>query len=131
MQKVAESYSDTANKRLEGYFEEQKKEMSRIMKKYNEALEAYLDDYEAMLAERKKELEQRNKEFVEAIDRKLSVDDIHSDFKALRDISQKLELLMKNPVDGVRLNKTLDGIRIELNAISAIQEDSLNSATLL
>ena len=122
-QKVAESYSDTANKRLEGYFEEQKKEMSRIMKKYNEALEAYLDDYEAMLAERKKELEQRNKEFVEAIDRKLSVDDIHSDFKALRDISQKLELLMKNPVDGVRLNKTLDGIRIELNAISAIQED--------
>ena len=99
-QTVAEKYADTANKRLEVYFDEQKKEVSRIMQKYNEALESYLDDYETMLKERKTELESRNREFVEAIDSKLSIEDIRSDFKALREIPHQLEMLMRNPVDG-------------------------------
>ena len=99
-QTVAEKYADTANKRLEVYFDEQKKEVSRIMQKYNEALESYLDDYETMLKERKTELESRNRELVEAIDRKLSIEDIRSDFKALREIPHQLEMLMRNPVDG-------------------------------
>lgn len=99
-QTVAEKYADTANKRLEVYFDEQKKEVSRIMQKYNEALESYLNDYETMLKERKTELESRNREFVEAIDRKLSIEDIRSDFKALREIPHQLEMLMRNPVDG-------------------------------
>lgn len=99
-QTVAEKYADTANKRLEVYFDEHKKEVSRIMQKYNEALESYLDDYETMLKERKTELESRNREFVEAIDRKLSIEDIRSDFKVLREIPHQLEMLMRNPVDG-------------------------------
>lgn len=99
-QTVAEKYADTANKRLDVYFDEQKKEVSRIMQKYNEALESYLNDYETMLKERKTELESRNREFVEAIDRKLSIEDIRSDFKALREIPHQLEMLMRNPVDG-------------------------------
>ena len=126
-QKVAENYSDTASKKLEIYFEEQKKEMGRVMQKYNEALDSYLDDYEKMLQERKKELEQRKREFVEAIDKKLSVDEIRSEFsslKKLNDISQMLEQLMRNPVDGNQLMRTLSKIHTELNAISAIQEDN-------
>ena len=129
-QKVAENYSDTASKKLEIYFEEQKKEMGRVMQKYNEALDSYLDDYEKMLQERKKELEQRKREFVEAIDKKLSVDEIRSEFsslKKLNDISQKLEQLMRNPVDGNQLMRTLSKIHTELNAISAIQEDNKKS----
>lgn len=126
-QKVAENYSDTASKKLEVYFEEQKKEMGRVMQKYNEALDSYLGDYEKMLQERKKELELRKREFVEAIDKKLSVDEIKSEFsslKKLNDISQKLEQLMRNPVDGNQLMRTLSKIHTELNAISAIQEDN-------
>ena len=123
-QAVAEKYAEKSNNSLENYFEEQKKEVSLIMQKYNEALEAYLNDYENMLKERKSELESRNKEFVEAIDRKLSLEDIRNDFKALRDISQKIELLTRSQIDGNKLDKVLEGIRTELNAISAIQEDS-------
>lgn len=123
-QAVAEKYAEKSNNSLENYFEEQKKEMSRIMQKYNEALESYLNDYENMLKERKSELESRNKEFVEAIDRKLSLEDIRNDFKALRNISQKIELLTRSQIDGNKLDKVLEGIRTELNAISAIQEDS-------
>lgn len=126
-QKVAENYSDTASKKLEVYFEEQKKEMGRVMQKYNEALDSYLGDYEKMLQERKKEQELRKREFVEAIDKKLSVDEIKSEFsslKKLNDISQMLEQLMRNPVDGNQLMRTLSKIHTELNAISAIQEDN-------
>ena len=126
-QKVAEDYADRANEKLEVYFEAQKKEMGRVMQKYNEALDSYLDDYEKMLQERKVELEQRKREFVEAIDKKLSVDEIRSEFsslKKLNDISQKLEQLMRNPVDGNQLMRTLSKIHTELNAISAIQEDN-------
>ena len=125
-QKVAETYSDTANKKLEAYFESQKKEVGRIMQKYNEALDAYLNDYETMLKERKEELELRKREFIEVIDQKLSIDEVRDEFsnlKRLNDISQKLEQLMRNPVDGTRLMKVLSGIHTELNAISAIQED--------
>lgn len=125
-QKVAETYSDTANKKLEAYFESQKKEVGRIMQKYNEALDAYLNDYEAMLKERKEELEQRKREFIEAIEKKISIEEVRDEFsnlKRLNDISQKLEQLMRNPIDGARLMKVLSGIHTELNAISAIQED--------
>ena len=125
-QKVAENYSDTANKKLEAYFESQKKEVGRIMQKYNEALDAYLNDYEVMLKERKTELEQRKREFIEVIDQKLSIEEVRDEFsnlKRLNDISRKLEQLMRNPVDGARLMKVLSGIHTELNAISAIQED--------
>ena len=38
-QKVAEDYADRANEKLEVYFEAQKKEMGRVMQKYNEALD--------------------------------------------------------------------------------------------
>lgn len=87
-----------------------------------------------MLQERKVELEQRKREFVEAIDKKLSVDEIRSEFsslKKLNDISQKLEQLMRNPVDGNQLMRTLSKIHTELNAISAIQEDNKKVAGLV
>lgn len=125
-QKVAKDFAEVANKKLETYFEEHQIELKHIAKRYNEALEAYLNDYEQMLHERKEELENRKREFVEAIDQKLSIEDIRSEFsslKRLNDMSQKLELLAKNPVNGEKLVKMLDGIRTELTAISASQEN--------
>lgn len=125
-QKVAKDFAEVANKKLETYFKEHQIELKCISKRYNEALEAYLKDYEQMLQERKEELEKRKREFVEAIEQKLSLEDIRSDFsslKRLNEISQKVELLAKNPVNGDKLVKILDGIRVELTAISASQEN--------
>lgn len=121
-QKVAENYADTANKKLADYFEEQNKETTAILRKHNEALEAYLSDYENMLKERKIELEKRNQEFTEAIELKLSLDEIRSDFSALKkinDIHKQLVQLSANNVDGNKLNKLLEQIHTELNALSA------------
>lgn len=126
-QKVAEKYADAANKRLESYFDEQRKEVGRIAQKYNEALESYLSDYESMLSERKDELVSRQREFVEAVDQKLSLEDIHNDFGSLRKLNEiyaKLEQISSNFIDEKQLNSintTLEGIRADLKAINSMQ----------
>ena len=120
-QKVAEKMADTANDKLEKYFEDQKKELSRIAQKYNEALDSYLTDYENMLKERKQELENRKKEFTQAIDEKFSLEDIRRDFsslKKLHDIYSKIEQLVNNGVKSSKLKEELDVIKDELVALN-------------
>ena len=120
-QKVAEKAADTANEKLEHYFDEHKKELGRIAQKYNEALESYLTDYENMLQERKTELENRKREFTQAIDEKLSISDIRSEFtslKKLNDIAQKLEQLVQNGVKSGKLSGELQAIKGELEALN-------------
>ena len=132
-QKVAEKMADTANDKLEHYFEDQKKELGRIAQKYNEALESYLTDYENMLKERKKELEDRKKEFIQAIDEKFSLEEIRSDFsslKKLQDILNKLEQLVNNGVKSNKLKEELDAIKDELIALNE-KESKAGGFTLI
>jgi len=132
-QKVAEKMADTANDKLEHYFEDQKKELGRIAQKYNEALESYLTDYENMLKERKKELEDRKKEFIQAIDEKFSLEEIRSDFsslKKLQDIHNKLEQLVNNGVKSNKLKEELDAIKDELIALNE-KESKAGGFTLI
>lgn len=84
-----------ADEDLEKYFDEHKQKLGLIAKHYNEALESYLADYEAMLVERKEELEQRKREFTDAIDQKLSIEDIRSEFTALKN-STRLQRRLTN-----------------------------------
>ena len=132
-QKVAEKMADTANDKLEHYFEDQKKELGRIAQKYNEALESYLTDYENMLKERKKELKDRKKEFIQAIDEKFSLEEIRSDFsslKKLQDIHNKLEQLVNNGVKSNKLKEELDAIKDELIALNE-KESKAGGFTLI
>jgi hypothetical protein len=125
--------ADTANDKLEKYFEDHKKELGRIAQKYNEALELYLTDYENMLKERKKELEDRKKEFIQAIDEKFSLEEIRSDFsslKKLQDIHNKLEQLVNNGVKSNKLKEELDAIKDELIALNE-KESKAGGFTLI
>lgn len=120
-QKVAEKAANTANEKLEHYFEEHKRELGCIAQKYNEALESYLSDYENMLKERKTELENRKREFTQAIDEKFSISDIRSEFTSLRklnDIAQKLEQLVQNGIKSGKLSSELNAIKSELEALN-------------
>lgn len=120
-QKVAEKAANTANEKLEHYFEEHQRELGRIAQAYNEALESYLTDYETMLQERKTELENRKREFTQAIDEKFSISDIRSEFtslKRLNDIAQKLEQLVQNGIKSGKLSSELQAIKSELEALN-------------
>lgn len=122
---IAKDFIAVADEDLEKYFDEHKQKLGLIAKHYNEALESYLADYEAMLVERKEELEQRKREFTDAIDQKLSIEDIRSEFTALKKlntIAEKVDQLAHNSVTGDNLNKALEGIRLELDAMIVAQE---------
>lgn len=122
---IAKDFIAVADEDLEKYFDEHKQKLGLIAKHYNEALESYLADYEAMLVERKEELEQRKREFTDAIDQKLSIEDIRSEFttlKKLNTIAEKVDQLAHNSVTGDILNKALEGIRLELDAMIVAQE---------
>ena len=124
-QKVAENYADLANDKLQVFFEEYNVELGAIAKRYNEALEKYLADYEAMLQNRKEELEERKREFTNAIDEKFSLEDIRSEFSSLKKlnaIAERLEQLAKDSVKSEKLSKALTDIRLEINAMTAAQE---------
>lgn len=122
---IAKDFIAVADEDLEKYFDEHKQKLGLIAKHYNEALESYLADYEAMLVERKEELEQRKREFTDAIDQKLSIEDIRSEFTALKKlntIAGKVDQLAHNSVTGDNLNKALEGIRLELDAMIVAQK---------
>lgn len=124
-QKVAENYADLANDKLQVFFEEYNVELGAIAKRYNEALEKYLADYEAMLQNRKEELEERKREFTNAIDEKFSLEDIRSEFSSLKKlnaIAERLDQLTKDSVKSEKLSKALTDIRLEINAMTAAQE---------
>lgn len=124
-QKVAENYADLANDKLQVFFEEYNVELGAIAKRYNEALEKYLADYEAMLQNRKEELEERKREFTNAIDEKFSLEDIRSEFSSLKKlnaIAERLDQLTKDSVKSEKLSKVLTDIRLEINAMTAVQE---------
>lgn len=124
-QKVAENYADLANDKLQVFFEEYNIELGAIAKRYNEALEKYLADYEAMLQNRKEELEERKREFANAIDEKFSLEDIRSEFSSLKKlnaIAERLDQLTKDSVKSEKLSKALTDIRLEINAMTAAQE---------
>lgn len=124
-QKVAENYADLANDKLQVFFEEYNVELGAIAKRYNEALEKYLSDYETMLQDRKTELEKRKQEFTDAIDEKFSLEDIRTEFSSLKKlnaISERLDQLAKDSVKSEKLSKALTDIRLEINAMTAAQE---------
>lgn len=110
---------------MQVFFEEYNVELGAIAKRYNEALEKYLSDYETMLQDRKTELEKRKQEFTDAIDEKFSLEDIRTEFSSLKKlnaISERLDQLAKDSVKSEKLSKALTDIRLEINAMTAAQE---------
>ena len=92
-QKIAEEYAETADKKLELFFDEERKELSRITRRYNEALDAFLEEQGKIFEDRKNELEKRKEEFTRAIDEEFSVDDIRKEFTNLSKLSAIVEKL--------------------------------------
>ena len=92
-QKIAEEYAETADKKLELFFDEERKELSRITRRYNEALDTFLEEQGKIFEDRKNELEKRKEEFTRAIDEKFSVDDIRKEFTNLSKLSAIVEKL--------------------------------------
>lgn len=132
-QKVAEYMAEITNEKLDNFFNEQKDVLSKISVRYNTALSNYLNDYEQMLGKLKKEYEERKQEFVVAIDKKLSIDDIKNEFTNLRKLGvivDKLDKLCNAGVKPERLSHELNSIKDELIALNEKQSNVNKGITL-
>ena len=132
-QKVAEYMVSLTNEQLGDFFNEQKGVLSSISEKYNNALNDYLNDYGHMLQELKQEYENRKQEFVVAIDKKLSIDDIKNEFTNLRKLGvivEKLDKLCNVGVKPERLSHELNSIKDELIALNEKQSNVSKGITL-
>lgn len=133
-QKVAEYMAEITNEKLDNFFNEQKDVLSKISVRYNTALSNYLNDYEQMLVNLKKEYEERKQEFVVAIDKKLSIDDIKNEFTNLRKLGvivDKLDKLCNVGVKPERLSHELNSIKDELIALNEKQSKVNTGFTLI
>ena len=133
-QKVAEYMVGLTNEQLEDFFNQQKDVLSSISERYNNALSNYLNDYEQMLGRLKKEYEDRKQEFVIAIDKKLSIDDIKNEFTNLKQLGvivDKLDKLCNAGVKPERLSHELNSIKDELIALNEKQSNVSKGFTLI
>ena len=132
-QKVAEYMVSLTNEQLGDFFNEQKNILSNVLEKYNIALDDYLEDYVKMLDRLKQEYEDRKKDFVVAIDKKLSIDDIKNEFTNLRKLGvivEKLDKLCNVGVKPERLSHELNSIKDELIALNEKQSNVSKGITL-
>ena len=94
--KIADSFLEKADDELENLYKEQVKVIGEMNKKYSAALDEHMEGYEKMLDYYKEVVSNRLKLFMEKMDEKISLDEIHQDFsnlKKLNDISSSLNVL--------------------------------------
>lgn len=92
-QKIADSYLEKADHKLEDLFEEQTKAITGLTVKYQQAIAGHIDSFDQMLNAQTEELEKRHKLFLQAIEERLSIEDIRKEFvnlDKLKDIDKKI-----------------------------------------
>lgn len=122
-QKVAVNYADISNQKLDRFFDEQRKELSRLEHEYEESLEGLFKSYENIIAEHQKEIGRRHEIFKEAIDEKFELSEVRTELGQLKKIPS-----LENKIDDVKrgqdkLQRTNEGLRSELNAFNAAKEE--------
>ena len=124
--KIADKYLEMADGKLEDLFKEQVKVISTMNNRYKEAIEKHIEGFEKMLSEQTAEIKKRHKEFTDAIEEKISIEEVHKDFSNLRkltDIFEQLKSLTKDPVKSDELFKKLQKIQEEIGKIEISSEN--------
>lgn len=125
--KIAEQYIETADNKLEMFFDSQLIELKRLETKYQEALVRLFEAYENITDDHKEEINQRHQMFKDAIDDKFELTEVRSDLSNLKKIPT-----LEKKVDEVKsgqqqLRNTNEDIRRELNALNAAKEEENKS----
>ena len=85
-----------------------------------------MKEFENLFKESQNEIEARKTAFMEAIESKLSIEEIHKDFsnlKKLENIEQLLAKLISNPVDLDSVKAEIRTLKTELEKIKSSIED--------
>jgi hypothetical protein len=97
-QNIADSYIETADDNLKDLFNEQAGAIKDLNNRYKLAIENHILGFEQMIQAQTKELGKRHSAFTDAIEKRLSIEDIRTEFvnlEKLKDINEQLDDLKK------------------------------------
>ena len=97
-QNIADSYIETADGNLKDLFNEQVGAIKDLNNRYKLAIENHILGFEQMIQAQTKELGKRHSAFTDAIEKRLSIEDIRTEFvnlEKLKDINEQLDDLKK------------------------------------
>lgn len=122
--KIADSYLQVADGKLEDLFREQTAVIEKLNQRYRAAIEGHIDGFDEMMDDLTRELEGRYRLFINAMEEKLSISDIRQEFSNLN----KLDVIFEE-VKGISedLSRSND-ILISINRKQDVSEkaDSKN-----
>jgi hypothetical protein len=108
--RTAERYLEIADADLEQLFKDQTQLINEMNQHYRNALSSHIDGFEDMLKAQTDELGKRHKEFLDAIDKKLSISDVRNEFSNLSKLDDILKVLNLIAQDPVRANSLLKAL---------------------
>ena len=129
-QNIADSYLETADNKLEDLFNEQTTAIRNLNTRYKQAIENHILGFEQMIQTQTEELGKRHDAFIKAIEERLSIEDIRTEFinlgklkeinsklDELKDITQKIEIISDSMIETQDINDTVN------HALSPIKEE--------
>lgn len=122
-QNIADSYIETADDNLKDLFNEQAGAIKDLNNRYKLAIENHILGFEQMIQVQTKELGKRHSAFTDAIEKRLSIEDIRTEFVNLeklkdindqlvdlKDIKQKLENISESMLDSQEIEDSVKQI---------------------
>jgi hypothetical protein len=122
--KIADKYLEMADGRLEDLYAQQTKVISEMNRHYKEALEGHIEGFEKMIERQTEELEKRHKEFMEAIEKRLAIEDVRQEFVnlgKLKDIDGKMDAVSKRVPTTDEIQKAVQ--KAMQDAVQPIQKE--------
>jgi uncharacterized protein Yka (UPF0111/DUF47 family) len=87
--KIADSYLQIADGKLEDLFREQTSVIEKLNQRYRAAIQGHIDGFEEIMDDLTRELEGRHRLFIDAMEEKLSISDIRQEFSNLKKLDVK------------------------------------------
>ena len=124
-QQIADNYIDTADGKLEDLFNEQTNAIMDLNNRYKLAIENHIEGFEKMIQTQTIELGKRHDAFITAIEERLSIEDVRTEFinlGKLKDINVKLDDL-KNITNKI---ENISDLMLETQDIKDSVKQALN-----
>lgn len=130
-QKIADSYVQSADNKLEDLFKDQTKAIADLTSRYKVAIESHIMGFEQMIKDQTDELKDRHAAFMKAIEENLSIEDVRKEFVnlgKLAEIDTKIKNISDNALTSKDIHKevkdlkdSLDSLKIEI--LSKLNEE--------
>lgn len=118
-QKIADSYVQSADNKLDDLFKDQTKAIADLTSRYKVAIESHIMGFEDMINEQTVELKNRHTAFMKAIEERLSIEDVRKEFVnlgKLEEIDTKIKNISDNALTSKDIHKEVKDLKDSLDS---------------